>query len=591
MNFRFTTLGTLAIAKHHTGDLRQYLRRNIPENPSFIREQTNLFPTVIGSKVLKKDRKITHYQEISWSIHSDKRPTVLPETRLIELTGASSVLLSAPKMTAQVTIVVVPRERFSFARRSLLNIYENTNIPFELIYIDAGSPAPLQTFLREESKKRGFRMLSADRYLSPNRARNLGWRNVKTQYTVFIDNDALVTPGWLEALVRCADETGAWVVGPLYLIGELEKQTIHMAGGTLHFKQHEGKRILYDEQNLFETKLDQVRDRLERRAWDYVEFHCMLLRTDILQRLGPLDEGLLSLHEHIDVCMAVRRAGGSIYIEPRAITSYVPTPPYEWSDVPYFMLRWSEVWNLATVRHFNKKWDVSALRWFGEKSIPESEETIIRFARGHRRLMTGLTAPNGETGHQPELPQEQSELMVAMFLSVDRDRFDLSIAENENEAIAAWSNLDAQETLEKLPSLLQQASDGRRGLLVHPLSRGRATDPTLICAETTEAEAMRHIRPFAFLTLELSPRRYQSWLAVDTGNWRSAAALRQLVQSPSARIFAYLPGSAYVGEDSLGRHDSSTCVKLLEAATGRVVSVPQLQRSGIVSYLTSAHTL
>ncbi len=494
-------------------------------------------------------------------------------------------------MESQVTIVVVPRERFSFAQQSLINIYENTDFPFDLIYIDAGSPGPLRTFLKEESQRKGFRVISLDRYLSPNQARNLGWREVKTKYTVFIDNDALVRPGWLAALVRCANDTDAWIVGPLYLIGELEKQTIHMAGGTLHVKEHEGKRILYDEQYLFETKLDQVQDRLQRRAWDYAEFHCMLIRTEILQRLGPLDEKLLSLHEHIDIGMAVREAGGSVYIEPRAVTSYVPPPPYEWFDVPYFMLRWSEAWNLATVRHFNAKWGVSALRWFSEKAVPESEETIIKFARGHRRFLTGLTVPNGKPGYQPELPREQAELMVAMFLSVDRDRFDLSIVKNKSDTIEAWPNLDAQETFGKLPQLLRQASEGRSGVVIRPLSRGRANDPTLVCVETREAEPLRKIRPFAFLTLEPSPQQYQCWLAVDTGNWRSAAALRKVVQPAPTAISAPLAGSAYVAGDLCDVNLGSTPVKLVEAVTGKVVSVPQLERSGVVPYLTSAHTL
>lgn len=494
-------------------------------------------------------------------------------------------------MGSQVTIVVVPRERFSFAQRSLIDIYENTDFPFELIYIDAGSPAPLRTFLKEESQRRGFRVISVDRYLSPNQARNLGWREAKTKYTVFIDNDALVKPGWLEALVRCANETDAWIVGPLYLIGELEKQTIHMAGGTLRFKEHEGKRILYDEQYLFETKLDQVQDRLQRRAWDYAEFHCMLMRTEILQRLGPLDEKLLSLHEHIDIGMAVREAGGSVYIEPRAVTSYVPPPPYEWFDVPYFMLRWSEVWNLATVRHFNEKWGVSALRWFSEKSVPESEETIIKFARGHRRFLTGLTVPNGKPGYRPELPHEQAELMVAMFLSVDRDRFDLSVVKNERDTLEAWSNLDAQETFEKLPELLRHASESRAGVLIRPLSRGRASDPTLVCLETTDAERMSKIRQFAFLTLEPLPQQYQCWLAVDTGNWRNAAALRKLIQPASGAMPAPLAGSGYVAGDSSDMNVDNKPVKLVEAVTGKVVSVPQLERSGIVPYLTSARAL
>ena len=140
-----------------------------------------------------------------------------------------------------------------------------------------------------------------------------------------------------------------------------------------------------------------------------------------------MDEELLSQHEHIDFCLSVRDAGGSVYIEPKAVTSYVPPPPCEWSDLPYFMLRWSETWNLATIRHFNQKWGVSAVRWLGDESTLDAEDTIVRWSRGHRRLMTGLRVPTEGMDYRPELPLEQAQLMVAMFLSVDRDCFDLTL--------------------------------------------------------------------------------------------------------------------------------------------------------------------
>ncbi len=191
-----------------------------------------------------------------------------------------------------VTIVVVPRERFSYARRSLSSVFENTATPFKLIYVDPGTPSIIRKYLQEESERRKFKLLSRDGYISPNRARNWAWQEVQTKYTVFLDNDALVTPGWLEELVRCADETGAWVVGPLYLIGEIQQRRIHLAGGRLHEKQEHGKKMLYDEQYLFDTPLDNLQAPLERKAWDYAEFHCMLVRTDVLERIGPLDEEL-----------------------------------------------------------------------------------------------------------------------------------------------------------------------------------------------------------------------------------------------------------------------------------------------------------
>jgi hypothetical protein len=51
----------------------------------------------------------------------------------------------------------------------------------------------------------------------------------------------------------------------------------------------------------------------------------------------------------------VHRAGGAIYSEPRSIVTYVPPPPFALSDVPYFLLRWSDRWISASVSRFAEK--------------------------------------------------------------------------------------------------------------------------------------------------------------------------------------------------------------------------------------------
>ena len=131
----------------------------------------------------------------------------------------------------QVTLVVVLRERFSLTERSLSSIYKNTPLPFHLVYVAGKAPSRVQRYLQRESSEKGFRLITTEHHISPNQARNLGLKEVKTKYVVFIDNDAVVAPGWLEGLVRCAEETGAWVVGPLCLIGEIGAGVVHVAGG------------------------------------------------------------------------------------------------------------------------------------------------------------------------------------------------------------------------------------------------------------------------------------------------------------------------------------------------------------------------
>ena len=58
-----------------------------------------------------------------------------------------------------VTIVVVPRERFSCARASLESIYEHTTIPFELVYVDGNSPKDVYQYLKAKSQEKQFKLV------------------------------------------------------------------------------------------------------------------------------------------------------------------------------------------------------------------------------------------------------------------------------------------------------------------------------------------------------------------------------------------------------------------------------------------------
>lgn len=88
----------------------------------------------------------------------------------------------------QVTIVVVPRERFQFARESLESLYKNTELPFKLVYVDNNSPAKLRRYLKTQAQAKGFQLIRSDYYLSPNQARNFVLRQVSSKYVVFVDN-------------------------------------------------------------------------------------------------------------------------------------------------------------------------------------------------------------------------------------------------------------------------------------------------------------------------------------------------------------------------------------------------------------------
>ncbi|AFZ30747.1 glycosyl transferase family 2 [Gloeocapsa sp. PCC 7428] len=275
----------------------------------------------------------------------------------------------------QVTLVVVPRERFSYTRESLESIYAHTKFPFELVYVDGGSPAHIQRYLQQQAAEKNFQLIRTDHYLSPNQARNLGLAAVKSKYVVFVDNDVVVTPGWLTRLVECAEETDAAIVGPLVCIGQPEAGIVHLAGGEAHIelqqKEKNGKikikRRVHEKHYFVNRRLADVQNQLQRIQCEFAEFHCVLVRREIFTKVGVLDEKLLNTREHIDFSMTVAQAGGKIYCEPASIVTYVPGPPFELSDMPYFMLRWSDAWELASLKHFREKWDVTEDKYFQKR--------------------------------------------------------------------------------------------------------------------------------------------------------------------------------------------------------------------------------
>lgn len=284
-------------------------------------------------------------------------------------------------MSAPATVVVVPRERFSFAERSLASVLRETPPETPLVYVDGGSPPRVRDAIRALLAPRRAELIRSERYLSPNEARNLGYARVRTPYAVFIDNDVLASPGWLGRLVACAAETGADVVGPLYLIGSPARGAIHMAGGEARIVERDGVRALHEAHRLCGKRLPDVAASLRRGPCELVEFHCMLVRREAMERCGPFDERLLSTHEHVDFCLAVRAGGGSVWFEPASVVAYVPPPPFRRGDRRFYLLRWSRRWNWESVRHFARKWNLD--------DRDEALRPQLGFVEMHRKAALG----------------------------------------------------------------------------------------------------------------------------------------------------------------------------------------------------------
>lgn len=285
-------------------------------------------------------------------------------------------MTTSQSATSKATIVVSPRDRFSLAVQCLNAIIEHAEKPYELIYVDAGSPKEVATELEAICQQNGFRYLRFDRYMAPCESRNVGYKEANTEYVVYVENDVMVTDGWLENLVKCADETGVEVVVPLTCQGAPLHTEIHQAGGYFaedmdaFFNGPKEKRRLLD--NHLEHQGLTVNDvELHRTETQVTELHSFLVRREAFSWLGPFDEGMPCSKDHIDFSLTVWSKGGRIMFEPSSVVTFCfpsrqfPVTPM---DREFFMLRWSEKWQLQSIFHLRKKWGLEEDPYFDRYS-------------------------------------------------------------------------------------------------------------------------------------------------------------------------------------------------------------------------------
>lgn len=281
------------------------------------------------------------------------------------------------------TIAFVPREVFSGTQRSLEGLFERTDAPFDLVCIDGNSPPEVASYLEAAASQKGFALLRSESYLTPNQVRNLAiqWarEHTKPEYIVFIDNDVLVRAGWLNALLDCAEATGAGAVGPAYFEGLPECSRLHMFGGDCRIEvDGEGRRSYLERHEHAHTPVADLSEPLVRRETELIEFHTLLVRMSAFDEIGLLDEGLLCQTEHGDLSMTLRLAGYSIWLEPDSKITYLPPQNMTKADRRFFFLRWSEAWYEANELHFTQKWGL----------CPESRNRSQSWVREHRSLGT-----------------------------------------------------------------------------------------------------------------------------------------------------------------------------------------------------------
>ena len=207
----------------------------------------------------------------------------------------------------KISIIIPVMDKWMLTYHCLSSILEHTKeIAYEVIIVDDGSTDETIemlgkvgniTLLRNE-KTRGF-VFSC----------NKGIGSARGEYVLFLNNDTVVTEGWLTPMAALLDNSAA--IGAVGAKLILPDGTLQEAGCIVW---NDGSTAGYGGgENPEDPRFCYVRDV------DYCSCACLLVRKELLYDLGGFDEVYSpAYYEDADLCFEVRRLGYRVVYQPAA---------------------------------------------------------------------------------------------------------------------------------------------------------------------------------------------------------------------------------------------------------------------------------
>lgn len=138
-------------------------------------------------------------------------------------------------------------------------------------------------------------------------------------YVFLLNNDTLADPSSIGKLAEAAeaDKTIGIAGSKIYYYPRGEKERIWFAGGKVNWLKTKGEHI---DLNKEEDGGEKKNENSEQRSFpvDYITGCAMLIRREVIEKIGMLSDDYFLYYEDTDYCLRARRAGWQCVLVPES---------------------------------------------------------------------------------------------------------------------------------------------------------------------------------------------------------------------------------------------------------------------------------
>jgi len=179
-----------------------------------------------------------------------------------------------------VSIIILTFNALQYTKKCVRSIQQHTVYPYEIIFVDNASTDGTAKYLRKIVRKHdNFSLIENKENKGFAAGNNQGMAVARGDYILLMNNDVVVTPGWLDRMISCAEKSpDIGMVGPVsnyvsgpQLVDDVKYNTSSLAG-----------------LNEFAAKRAEKYSGRSRRILRVVGF-CMLTKRAVVDKIGGLD--------------------------------------------------------------------------------------------------------------------------------------------------------------------------------------------------------------------------------------------------------------------------------------------------------------
>ncbi len=310
-----------------------------------------------------------------------------------------------------VSIIIPVFNKVAFTRQCLASIarHASDRVQHQVIVVDNASSDETDAWLKDLSG-RDPRVLHIrnETNLGFSRANNVGAELATGRYVLFLNNDTIVQPGWLEAMVDVAEaDPRVGIVGIKQLFPYTNR--IHHTG--MIFGADRRPQHIYPHAD---ASLPHVN---KQREYQSVTGSCLLMPRQLFVDCGMFDEGYRNGYEDVDLCLTVRARERTVVCCTRSfIYHYGQITETRTADDDANLLRFMSRWGdritpdeLTYFRADQKEIEASRHVAAGPVAPPASNPDLVYFA-------DDLSSPSALTWVTSELVLALHELRLPVAI-------------------------------------------------------------------------------------------------------------------------------------------------------------------------------